>query len=392
MQGSNFQKVFAYAALFLLPFPALNFGVSFSVGDVFLLLAIAMNGSELTRIHTFQIPFLLAVPFFLVSALMDADGDLISVAQIVYIWGVVLPFGWTAFTNLTVPRIAQVLLLSAAVNAAVAVGQSTLMLPMLSDQKTIVIGREIARAAGLSNACNSLVMGLTPCFLLLPYLRSAHLRVLVLLVLVAGLLASVSKSILLAAPGLCFYFWRDGEKKRIVPVLLLATLFGSMAIDHLWGLDEIWDKMNQTADSRIQHTDTSIDTRWELVEIALDYAGECYLFGYGTEGTLQRIGDATDSTVHVYYLGLVVIAGVPAAILLTLGMLLLAKDVWQAGEVNIAVFLAVHMAACLVMTVLLLSFQSLPFMVAGAVLVRKTRPAAVTDRLPLRDWQAGQFC
>ena len=392
MHENGLQKFFAYAALFLLPFPALNFGISFTVGDVFLLLAIALNGNELTRIHTFQIPFLLAVPFFLLSALMDADGGLISVAQIIYIWGVVLPFGWTAFTSLTLPRVAQVLLLSAAVNAVVAVGQSALILPMLNTQKTIVIGREIARAAGLSNACNSLVMGLTPCFLLLPYLRSPRLRVLFLLVLVAGLLASVSKSILLAIPGLCFYFWRDGEKKKIVPTLLLATVVGTIAIDHFWGLDNLWDKMGQTTDRRVHNTGTSFDTRAELVEIALTHAADCYFLGYGTEGTLQRISEATDSTVHVYYLGLVVIAGLPAALLLLAGMSILVKELWRAGELNFAVFLAVHMMACLVMTVLLLSLQSLPFMVAGAALVRKTRPAAVAETLPSADWHAGQFC
>lgn len=378
------QVVLAHAALFLLPFPALNFGVSLTAADVFLLGAVLLNAQELLRLHRFQLPFLAALPFFLISALTDADGDLISVVQILYIWGFVLPFGWCAFTQLPRRRIAQVVLFSAVLNSTVAAGQNAMILPMLESQRTILIHGEVARAAGLSNGCNSLVMGLTPCFLLLPYLQRSWMRVVVLLVLVLGLLSSVSKSVLLAAPGLLFYLWKERQKGHVLPALALAAGLGVAGIQWFYGWEDFVDRLVETLDARMQNTESSIDTRAELIAIAADYVPQCIVYGFGTEGTHARISEAADNTVHMYYLGLVVIAGLGAAALLMWGMWLQLRQLWAQGDVCFAAFLAAHLLACLVMTVLLLSFQSLPFMLAGAVISRgeKRQPAAARPIRP----------
>jgi hypothetical protein len=55
MDGNRLQRFFAYGALFLLPFPSLNFGVSLTCGDVFLVLAMLLNAGEVTRIHPFKV-------------------------------------------------------------------------------------------------------------------------------------------------------------------------------------------------------------------------------------------------------------------------------------------------------------------------------------------------
>ena len=66
------------------------------------------------------------------------------------------------------------------------------------------------------------------------------------------------------------------------------------------------------------------------------------------------------------------IAGIPATLLLMWGMWSQLSGLWKIGEVSTAAFVAAHLIACLVMTVLTLSFQNLPFMVGGAVLARRS--------------------
>ena len=79
----SLQVACATIALFLLPFPALNFGISFTVADVFLVTAVLLNATQLVRLQAFQIPFLLALPLFVVSTLLDPDGGLIELVQVV---------------------------------------------------------------------------------------------------------------------------------------------------------------------------------------------------------------------------------------------------------------------------------------------------------------------
>lgn len=393
MHDNQLQKVFAYAALFLMPFPLLYIYQSLTVADVLLVIAVLLNASELTRIHKFQIPFLLATPFFLVSALQDPDGDFTSVLQTVYIWCFLLPFGWAAFTNISVRRIALVLLMSAALNSVVAVGQAAQIIPMLGDQKMIAAGQDTMRAAGLSRSCNTLVMILTPCILLLPYLRSPKIRLLFLLTLSAGLLATISKAVLLAVPGLCVYFWREPRKRQLLPYLVTAALLGIVALqNHFGGLEGIRLIIESAVERRMSTADHSVGNRLYVVEVAMDYATDCLLFGYGIEGTADRLIRAGNNTVHVYFLGLVVITGFPGTALVLTGIFMIVKSLYQLGEFEMAGFVVAHMLACLVTAVILFSCQSLPYLVAGAVAVRQSRLVAPAHPLLASRWRNGQLC
>jgi hypothetical protein len=373
MDGNRLQRFFAYGALFLLPFPSLNFGVSLTCGDVFLVLAMLLNAGEVTRIHPFQIPLLLAFPFFLLSTVLDPTGDLIAVLQVIYLWGVVVPFGWCAFTNIPVPRIAQVLLLSCLVNSLAAVGQVAGIVPPVGNQRIVEFGQDFRRAAGISLACNSLVMTLTPMFLLLPYVRHAALRISALLGLVAGLAATVSKSIALAAPALCFYLFRERKKGRVALGLIALLAVGGSIVESQSGLGEFWAKLSESAEHRLDHADNSFDNRLNLIRVASDLFAESFVIGFGTTGAWNQMSMKASNTVHVYYLGLVLTAGLVGATLLLSGHALLIAGLWRIGQVEFSAFLVAYMLGLLVTTVLVLSFQSLPFLIGGAVFVRAVR-------------------
>ena len=373
MHGQRLQKAFASAALLFLPYDALNFDISVTYGDVLLIAAVALNVSELTRIHSFQIPILLALPFFLISGLLDPDGQLKTILQILYIWGFVLPFGWAAFTNLTTTRIAQIILLSAAISSALAIGQGMQLLPPIGHQEVIEHGSSFSRGAGLSLNCNSLVMGLTPTILLLPHLGRTSLRSAAFLVLIGGMVASVSKSVLLAIPGILVFLWRDPKRKLLCFFLIIAGLTGAVTLQRSRSVNEIWLNLQEMVERRAENADVSISNRSELIGITMDYVTECPIVGYGAVGTQRLIGRYTDNTVHVYYLGLILTGGLTGAVLLTLGFLEILWGLGRAGAFSMACYLAAHLLACVVLTVVLISSQSVPVVVAGAVLVRRRR-------------------
>lgn len=148
--------------------------------------------------------------------MLDPDGSLIPVFQMAYLWGFLVPFGWCAFVNLSPQRIAYLLLIASGLSCLVAIGQFTGYMPTLPTQK-IIDYKDSSRAAGLVLQCNSLTMALTPCFLLLPHIRQASLRILMLLLLLGGIASTVSKSAIMIVPGLLFYFfWREPEKGRVL--------------------------------------------------------------------------------------------------------------------------------------------------------------------------------
>ena len=364
-------------ALFLLPFPTLNFGVSFTFADAFLLVAMVLNLHEITKMQGFQVPFILAFPFFCLSAVLDPDSKMESMAQVVYIWGVIIPFGWIAFTNIHPRRIAEILLISAVINSLVASMQGAGIIGEVGRQKLIAFdvgfNNAFNRGPGLSLNCNSLVMLMTPIFVLLPYVRSVRLRSLAFLICICGIGASMSKSTVMALPGILYWFWRDRDKKRIFAIVTLVMVASTLVLSQSSRVSNIVEKIVTTVERRATYVDTSIDTRTELIEVAVDYAKDCLLLGYGTNGAFKLISQSTGHNVHVYYLGLVVIAGVPAMFLLTIGMLMQIIRLWKLGEVYFAFFVIAHMLACLLTTVLYLSFQSLPIMVAGAVIPQTVR-------------------
>jgi hypothetical protein len=327
-------------------------------------------GHALRQVYAFQIPLLLAFPLFLLSHLLDPDGDVVTVLQICYVWGFLVPFGWCAFVNIPLRRIAYLLLASNVLSATIGVGQFVGWIPDLPTQKVIQFKGSLRRAAGLMLQCNSLSMALTPCFLLLPYLPRVWPRIAVCLTLLLGYTATVSKSMILAVPGLLFYFlWREPEKRKFFLAAVIVGLVGlGLLAQSSAGPSIMWDLALEAMQHRLDGAENSYDERSKLVEIALEYSKECFLLGFGTEGTMIRISESTGNTVHVFYLGLVVIAGYPAAALVITGMLTIVGTLWKQREYNIAMYLTAQMLAISVMTVLCLSFQYTSLMVAASVL------------------------
>ncbi|MFM9966612.1 MAG: O-antigen ligase family protein [Planctomycetaceae bacterium] len=370
---AQIQSFCAQMALFFLPLPAIKYTeTSLTLADLFLIPAILLNFSHALRLRAFQIPFLLALPINLLSHMLDPDGSLIPILQMVYLWGFLIPFGWCAFVNLPPERIAFLLVIASGLSCLVAMGQFAGVVPTLPTQKVIDY-KDSSRAAGLVLQCNSLTMALTPCFLFLPSVRQASLRILLLLLLLGGIASTVSKSAILAVPGLLFYFfWREPEKGRVLRWLVVVGGIGLVIFNGGANLGEMFDKLNATVEVRLSNADTSIGDRSHLAQVAFDYSSECLLMGYGTEGTYRVMTSQAGmgQTVHVFYLGLLLIEGWTAVLLTILGFLGLFASLWSLRKYNDAIMLGAHLLAISVTTVLYLSYQYYPFLIAAAALVR----------------------
>ena len=380
---AQIQSFCAQAALFFLPLPAIKYTeTSLTLADLFLIPAILLNFSHALRLRAFQIPFLLALPINLLSHMLDPDGKLVPILQMVYLWGFLIPFGWCAFVNLSPQRIAYLLLIASGLSCIVAMGQFTGYVETLPTQK-IIDYKDSSRAAGLVLQCNSLTMALTPCFLLLPWVRQASLRILFLLLLLGGIASTVSKSAILAVPGLLFYFfWREPEKGRVLRWLAAAGVLGLLVFNGGASLAEMLDKLDSTIELRLSNADTSIDDRRHLAEVAFDYSSECLLLGYGTDGTYTVMTSRAGmgQTVHVFYLGLLLVEGWTALALTMLGFLGLFVSLWSLQKYNDAIMLGTHLLAICVTTVLYLSYQYYPFVIAAAAIVRAQSERAATQR------------
>jgi hypothetical protein len=375
----SLQVACAATALFLLPFPALNFGVSFTFADVFLVTAVLLNATQLVRLQAFQVPFLMALPLFVISTLLDPDGGLIELVQVLYIWGFVVPFGWVAFTGLGIRRIVLIVLASAVTNAVVAVGQGAGYVPELGNQRIIDFGGGFSRAAGLSLKCNSLVMTLTPCVMLIPCLLRVRVRLAVLLLLIPGLLAAVSKSVVFAVPGVLWYIWHEPRRRGVAAFLCVLGLAWVIQGEGISGIGDLWYHFSDLVTKRFERLEDSIDERLELIRISLDHASDTLLLGYGPAGTHVRMSAMTNNTVHVYYLGVVLSGGIPAALLAFTGMGLIVSGLWKHGQRHVCLYVVSHLLALSVMTALLVSFQVLPFVVGGAVLARLVAESSASE-------------
>ena len=379
---SQVQLFCAQAALFFLPLPAIKYTeTSLTLADLFLIPAILLNFGHAMKLHAFQIPFLLALPINLLSHMFDPDGSLIPILQMVYLWGFLVPFGWCAFVDVPPRRIAYLLLLATGLSCVFAMGQFTGFIPTLPTQK-IIDYKDSSRAAGLVLQCNSLTMTLTPCFLLLPHVRQASLRILFLLLLLAGIASTVSKSAIMAVPGLLFYFfWREPEKARVLRWLMAAGVVGLMVFNRGASVADLVEKLNSVVELRLSNADTSVSDRAHLARVALEHSDECMFVGYGTEGTYRVMTSEAGmgQTVHVFYLGLVLIEGWTALGLTVIGFLSLFASLWALRKYNDAILLGAHLLAISVTTVLYLSYQYYPFLIAAAAIVRaKTEGAAMT--------------
>lgn len=369
----NIQSFCAQAALFFLPLPAIKYTeTSLTLADLFLIPAVLLNFGHAMRLHAFQIPFLIALPINLLSHMLDPDGTLIPILQMVYLWGFLIPFGWCAFVNLSPQRIAMLLLVASGLSCLVAMGQFVGVVPTLPTQRLIDF-RSGSRAAGLALQCNSLTMALTPCFLLLPAIRQASLRILFLLLLLGGIAATVSKSAILAVPGLLFYFfWREPEKGRVLRWLAAVSVLGFAVLGRGTSLVELAENLNSIVEFRMSYADTSIDDRTHLAEVALEQSSDCLLLGFGTDGTYKVMTSRATmgQTVHVFYLGLLLVEGWTALSLTVIGFLGLIITLVSWRKYNDAIFLGTHLLAITVTTLLYLSYQYYPFLIAAAAIVR----------------------
>ena len=192
MQARRLQQVFAFAALLMLPWPALRPAAqSITFGDLLLLPAILLNIDYVGKIRGWQIPLLASLPLIVLSQVADPDGSIIGVAQAVYIFGVVLPFGWVAFVNFRPRTLITGFLVSLSVSAIVGGLQLGGFVGQVGNQSIWALSGGAIRSAGLSISCSGLCLSLSPVFALLLYVPDYRKRMVFLLVLALGLLVDV---------------------------------------------------------------------------------------------------------------------------------------------------------------------------------------------------------
>jgi hypothetical protein len=112
-------------------------------------------------------------------------------------------------------------------------------------------------------------------------------------------------------------------------------------------LSDAWYRLSDGLDHRTSHLGESLEDRWELIQIAREFLPECAFLGFGTGGTVIRVGQNTNSTVHVYALGLILIGGFPAMLLILCGFLIIVRGLYRAREIEFFWSLVAHILACL---------------------------------------------
>lgn len=369
MQTRRLQKVFALAALLMLPWPALRPAAqSITFGDLLLLPAILLNVDQLGRIRGWQIPLLLSVPFILLSQVVDPDGSIISVAQTLYIFAIVLPFGWVAFVSFRPRTLVTAFLTSLCISAIVGGLQLGGFVGQVGNQSIWALYGGAIRSAGLSISCSGLCLSLSPVFALLLYVPDYRKRMVFLLLLSVGLLATLAKSAIFAVAGLSYYLLREPNRRGIfvVGVLLVATVVGLFSTSA--GLRKTTSRVYDTVSYRVDKAGFSYYERTSTLRFSLRYLSRCSIIGMGTEGTTKELRQHFGNTVHVFHIGLVLIAGFPAAALQWTGYGMLIASSFRSGQHPAAVMLICHMLALCTMTLLLTSFQYVPFMICAAVL------------------------
>lgn len=368
MQPRRLQRLFAWSALMLIPWPALRpFDVALTYGDLLLLPAILLNLDRLQRIHAWQIPMLLALPLILVSQATDADASIIEFGQAAYIFGIVLPFGWVAFADFRPRKLVMGVLISMGISSLVAGLQLAGLLDAVG-RSSIWTVFGATRSAGLNISCSGLCMAISPLFALLMYVPSHRWRIGFLAVLLLGLVATLAKSSIFALAGLMFYLAREPNRRGIVIVgaVLCITLITVFVFSPQ--LQETVDTVSTTVSLRIENADHSFWERTSTIRFAMSYIPECWLTGLGYMGTSKELTQHLGNTVHVFHVGMILVGGLPAAMLHYTGVLLLIGGLYRSGHYPSAVMLLCHLLAICTMTVLMLSFQYVPFLIGGAIL------------------------
>lgn len=369
METRRLQGAFACTAIVLLACPALRpMEYSVTFGDLFLLVAILLNADYALKIQPFQVPLLAATPFMILSQIMDPDATVIEIAQCVYVYGVVLPFGWVAFAGLRPKTLIAVLLGALVANALIAVGQNAGLIGAIGHGR-IWATRDTYRAAGISITCSSLCMTLTPVYPLLLYLNSYRQRIIVLVIITLGILATLAKSSIFAVPGLLYYLYREPNRAGV------TRLFGVMGIlsvcAFLWSPSVRWLAFDVLASisHRMSYLDVSLWERTSTLRHALSYVPECYVLGLGYAGTHFELTQHLGNTVHVFHIGLPLIGGLTCALLHYIGIFMLLRKTLELKHGPLAILMIGQMLAVCTMPVLMHSFQYIPYMLMGSVIV-----------------------
>jgi hypothetical protein len=181
--------------------------------------------------------------------------------------------------------------------------------------------------------------------------------------------------------------YRDPRPVRLLQWGVLAGLAGIAYAQQKGMLEEAADRFLGSVEHRADYADDSIEHRAELIHAALEAMHECYLLGLGIEGAYERIAEDSGNAVHVYQLGIVLIAGIPGASLLFWGIFIIGRRLAQQGEHEWAAFLGAHFLACTVTTVLFLSVQTYPVVIAASVLVIREREQRERQLRQQRDQQ-----
>lgn len=369
MQTRRLQQVFAFAALLMLPWPALRpTAQSITFGDLLLLPAILLNIDYVGKIRGWQIPLLISLPLILLSQVADPDGSIISVAQALYIFAIVLPFGWVAFVNFRPRTLVAGLLISLSISAIVGGLQLGGFVGQVGNQSIWALYGGAIRSAGLSISCSGLCLSLSPVFALLLYVPDYRKRMLFLLLLSLGLLATLAKSAIFACAGLGYYLLKEPNRRGVVVVaaILIAMCAGLFTASAR--LRNATTRVYDTVTYRVDKAGFSFYERTSTLRFSLGYLSRCSVIGMGTEGTTKELRQHFGNTVHVFHIGMVLIAGFPAAVLQWTGFGMLIMSSFRSGQHPAAIMLLCHMLALCTMTMLMTSFQYVPFMICASIL------------------------
>ncbi len=369
MQARRLQQVFAFAALLMLPWPALRPAAqSITFGDLLLLPAILLNIDYVGKIRGWQIPLLASLPLIVLSQVADPDGSIIGVAQAVYIFGVVLPFGWVAFVNFRPRTLITGFLFSLSVSAIVGGLQLGGFVGQVGNQSIWALSGGAIRSAGLSISCSGLCLSLSPVFALLLYVPDYRKRMVFLLVLALGLLATLAKSTIFASVGLSYYLFKEPNRRGVLVVaaIVLAMCAGLFAVSPR--IRNATSRVFDTVTYRVDKAGFSFYERTSTLRFSLRYLSRCAIIGMGTEGTTKELQQHFGNTVHVFHIGMLLIVGFPAAVLQWTGFGMLIVSSVRSGQKPAAVMLFCHMLALCTMTMLMTSFQYVPFMICASIL------------------------
>lgn len=369
MEPLQLRAAFAYLAIVLLACPALRpMEYSVTFGDLCLVMAILLNLETAFRIQPFQIPLLAAMPFMIASQMFDPDATVVEIAQCVYVYGIVLPFGWVAFSGLAPRKLISVFLCAIVANGLIAVAQNAGLIGAFGWAR-IWATRDTYRAAGFSLTCSSLCMTLTPVYPLLLYLRSYRYRIIVLVIITLGILATLAKSSVFALPGLIYYLIREPNRTGVVRLIVglsllsVCVFFYSPTVQ--WQVYDFFESLSH----RIGYLDDSLGERRSTLRYAMGYVPECYVIGLGYAGTHFELTQHLGNTVHVFHVGLPLIGGLVCAVLHYIGVFVLIRRSLKLKHEPLAVLMiGQHLALC-TMPVLMHSFQYIPYVLIGGVIV-----------------------